>query len=158
MSYIVIPMDNGEVLRAARTAAGMSQAQLALAAGTSQPNIAAYETGRRRCTRATLDRLLAATRRQPSEVLHEKREQVLDAARRNGAMAIWTFGSVARGTDRPDSDIDFLVRFRPGASLLDQAGLIEDLEDIFGQGRVDVVSVGALKERDDHIKTDAVAV
>lgn len=136
----------------------MSQAELARAAGTSQPNIAAYETGRRRCTKATLDRLLAATRRRPSEVLRTSRERILDAARRNAVLEIWAFGSVARGTDRPDSDIDFLVRFRPGASLLDQAALIADLEDIFGHGRVDVVSVGALKDSDAHIRSDAIAV
>jgi predicted nucleotidyltransferase len=40
-----------------------------------------------------------------------KREQVLDVAARHHANRVRLFGSVARGDDRPDSDIDFLVDF-----------------------------------------------
>ena len=37
------------------------------------------------------------------------------------------------------SDLDFLVEFEPGRSLLDHVGLKQDLEDLFGRS-VDVVS------------------
>jgi len=47
------------------------------------------------------------------------------------------------------------VDFEPGASLLDHVGLFQDLEDLLGV-RVDVVSRGSLKPRDDHIRAGAV--
>lgn len=49
------------LLRQARARAGLSQAQVARAAATSQPVISAYEHGRRDPSVATLRRLLAAT-------------------------------------------------------------------------------------------------
>ena len=47
-------------------------------------------------------------------------------------------GSVARGDDGPGSDVDVLVDFGPGRSLLDLVGLEQDLEELLGkclQGR-----------------------
>ena len=38
------------------------------------------------------------------------------------------FGSVARGDETPESDIDFLVEFEPGSSLFDLMDLQEALE------------------------------
>ncbi len=49
------------------------------------------------------------------------------------------FGSVARGEDTDESDIDFLVCLEKGRSLLDQAGLLADLQDLLGR-KVDVVT------------------
>jgi predicted nucleotidyltransferase len=65
------------------------------------------------------------------------------------------FGSVARGEARPGSDVDLLVDFEPGASLLDHVGLFQDLEELLGVG-VDVVTRRALKPRDDHIRAEVV--
>ena len=45
---------------AARRASGLSQAEVARRAGTSRPNVSAYERGRRSPTLETLERLLAA--------------------------------------------------------------------------------------------------
>jgi len=42
------------------------------------------------------------------------------------------FGSVARGEARPGSDLDLLVEFEPGASLIDHVGLSQDLEELLG--------------------------
>jgi predicted nucleotidyltransferase len=42
--------------------------------------------------------------------------------------------------------VDFLVRFEPGRSLLDQGGLVMDLRELLGV-KVDVVSDGALSGR-----------
>lgn len=55
------------------------------------------------------------------------------------------FGSVARGEATVDSDIDFLVEFEPGSSLLDLIHLEEALCDLLGVD-VDVISLGALLE------------
>lgn len=54
-------MQPGELLRIARTRAGLSQKEFAERAGTSQPVISAYERGHRDPTTATLRRLTAAT-------------------------------------------------------------------------------------------------
>ena len=50
------------------------------------------------------------------------------------------FGSVLKGTDRPDSDIDLLVEFEPGATLtyFDLADIEQELSALLGGRRVDV--------------------
>ena len=53
-------MDPGAALAAARRAAGLTQAQLAARAGTSQATMSAYERGHKEPSVATLGRLLAA--------------------------------------------------------------------------------------------------
>lgn len=67
------------------------------------------------------------------------------------------FGSVERGDDTPESEIDFLVEFEPGSSLFDLMDLQEVLEHLLGVF-VDVVSLGGLKDRDDHIRREAVPI
>ncbi len=53
-------MDVATTIRRARRAAGLTQAVLAARTGTSQATISAYESGRKRPSVATLERLLAA--------------------------------------------------------------------------------------------------
>lgn len=60
----------------------------------------------------------------------ERRAAVLDIAKRHGAASFRVFGSVARGEATPESDIDFLVEWEPGGSLLDHAGLVLDLQEL----------------------------
>lgn len=62
----------------------------------------------------------------------ERRDEIEQIARARGVTRIRLVGSVARGDDVTTSDIDFLVRFEPGRSLFDQAGLIHDLEQLLG--------------------------
>ena len=52
------------------------------------------------------------------QLLQSKRAQILTIAARHGARKVRVFGSVARGTARPSSDIDFLVEMEEGRSLL----------------------------------------
>ncbi len=54
-------MDVGSTIRAAREAAGLTQAQLAERSGTSQATLSAYEHGRKMPSAETLGRVLAAT-------------------------------------------------------------------------------------------------
>ncbi len=70
-------------------------------------------------------------------------------------MTVALFGSVARGDERPDSDIDLLVEFAEGASLFDLLHASDELESLLGRP-VDVVSIGGLKERDRHILEESV--
>ena len=57
----------------------------------------------------------------------------------------WLFGSYSRGEERPDSDVDLLVRFDSDAriSLFKYAGIILALEAALGK-EVDLVQEGSL--------------
>jgi hypothetical protein len=77
------------------------------------------------------------------------RERIVELARRRGAHNVRVFGSVSRGEQRLDSDVDFLVDFDPGRSLLDLTGLWLDLEGALGC-KVDVVSSRGLRPRVEH--------
>ena len=79
-------------------------------------------------------------------MLASKREDILSAARRRGAINVRVFGSVARGEATRASDIDFLVDLEPGRSLLDLGGLLMDLEEVLG-APVDVVTEKGLRSR-----------
>ena len=71
--------------------------------------------------------------------LLERRDEILMIATRHGARTVRVFGSVARGEETPASDLDLLVEFEPGRSLLDHIALAQDLEDLLGR-KVDVVT------------------
>jgi hypothetical protein len=77
------------------------------------------------------------------ELLKEKRPEILQIAAKHGARNVRVFGSAARGDAREDSDVDFLVDFEPGRSLLDHAALTLDLEELLGR-KADVVTEGGL--------------
>jgi len=56
---------------------------------------------------------------------------------------IAVFGSYARGEEKPDSDLDLLVRFGKKLTLFDLIGLEQDLTDALGI-KVDLVTENAL--------------
>lgn len=66
------------------------------------------------------------------ELLHQKREVILQIAARHGAHNVRVFGSVARGDARPDSDIDLLVEKGSMPSSWFPAGLVLDLQEVLG--------------------------
>ncbi len=65
-------------------------------------------------------------------------------ARAHGATSLELFGSAARGDDRADSDVDFIVELERGRSLLDLIGLANDLEAALGR-KVDLGTKASLK-------------
>jgi uncharacterized protein len=90
--------------------------------------------------------------------IHELRDEIEALARKHGAVRIRLFGSVARGEERPDSDVDFLVVFGPDATLFDVAGLKVSLEELLGR-KVDVISQGGLRgHRGRRIEQEAVTL
>jgi predicted nucleotidyltransferase len=79
-------------------------------------------------------------------LLDARRSEILAVAARYGVTNVRVFGSVARREARADSDLDLLVTFPRGTSLLDQIGFAQDLEDLLGM-RVEVASDRGLRER-----------
>ena len=152
----------GALLRQARRRAGLSQVELAARAGVTQSVISAYESGRRQPSLPTLAALVGAAghelvtdvRRQPGRLgrlsgpvgrrVRRRRHDLVAAAAAHGVSGLRVFGSVARGQDRADSDVDFLADLPAGMSLFGLARLQADLESILGT-RVDLVPAADLK-------------
>lgn len=74
------------------------------------------------------------------------RGELLDVLRRHGVTNPEIFGSAARGDDHEGSDVDILVDFPPGTSIIDIIGIQHELEDLLGVP-VDLVPRSGLKER-----------
>lgn len=158
-----------ELIREARVRAGLTQAELAARAGTSQPTVAAYERGSKIPSAATLERLLhsagaglgaipLAGKRRSSrvrELVRKHRADILEIAAQHGATDIRVFGSVARGRTHRGSDLDLLVEMDQGRSLLDQVRLRRALNDLLPI-EVDVITTGGLRESDSEILTESV--
>jgi uncharacterized protein len=140
----------------------MSQVELAAHAGVTQSVISAYESGHRQPSVPTLAALIEATgyelatavRRQPRRLktlsgpvgqrVRRRRHDLVAAAAAYGVSGLRVFGSVARGQDRPDSDVDLVADVPPGMSLFGLAGLQAELEGIVG-AQVDLVPAADLK-------------
>lgn len=112
--------------------AGYSQRQIAAAIGRSQPEISRLL---RFIPRSDHGKRLAAHRR-----------EILALARAHGVSNVRVFGSTARGSDGPSSDIDLLVDVGPGVGLFDLSRLELAVEELLGVS-VDVVPEGSLKNR-----------
>ncbi len=152
----------GSLLRRARIGSGMSQAELAFRAGVAQSVISAYEAGRRQPSLPTLAKLVDAAgcdlvvdiQHQPPQLsrlsgpvgrqVRRKRRDLVAAAAAFDVTNLRVFGSVARGEDGPDSDLDLLVDLPPDMGLLALGRVQAELEGILGT-KVDLVPASDLK-------------
>ena len=98
---------------------------------------------------------MALTSTRLGSLIERYRDEIVALAARHKGSSVAVFGSVARGEDSPGSDVDFLVEFQPGSSLLDVIRLEEELSQLL-DCPVDVVSAGALLDRDDDIRRDLI--
>ena len=80
------------------------------------------------------------------ELLRTKRDDILLIAKKYGVYNVRIFGSVARGEDDAESDIDFLVDMEPKHSLLDLGGFLIEVEDLLGC-KVNAVTENGLRDR-----------
>jgi predicted nucleotidyltransferase/ribosome-binding protein aMBF1 (putative translation factor) len=152
----------GSLLRRARVGAGLSQAELAFRANVVQSVISAYEAGRRQPSLPTLAALIDAAgcdlvvdiQQQPPQLsrlsgpvgrqVRRKRRNLVAAAAAHDVTNLRVFGSVARGEDRPDSDVDLLVDLPSDMGLFGLGQVQAELEAILGT-KVDLVPASDLK-------------
>jgi uncharacterized protein len=72
------------------------------------------------------------------QAIRERRDEVLRVAASHGAGNVRLFGSIARGEDTLESDVDFLVDVTGETTPWFPGGLVADLEQLLGR-RVQVV-------------------
>lgn len=121
---------------------GWSQRRIGSALGRSQPEVA-------RLLRLEVE---AAGEGHGQDVvpllsllLRDRRDEIVAAAARHGVRNVRVFGSVARGEDTAESDVDLLVDLDPGVGMFALGALEVELEEMLGR-EVDVVIAGALRE------------
>jgi predicted nucleotidyltransferase len=87
-------------------------------------------------------------------LLIDNRAEILRIAKENGATRVRIFGSFARGTARPDSDVDVLVDLEPGSDLFDLIAIKHGIEDLLGR-EVHIVTEEAISPyiRDEVIRS-----
>lgn len=74
-----------------------------------------------------------------SQVVKQKRQEIIELAAKHGVSNVRIFGSVARGDADEKSDVDLLVSLAPKFSLPDHVRLEEALKQLLGR-KVDVIS------------------
>jgi predicted nucleotidyltransferase/DNA-binding XRE family transcriptional regulator len=142
-------------LRTRRLAAGLTQRRLAEVSGVKQPLISALERGTRQPTEAVRSALEDALRVRPSAVLRVTRDRVADLVHATGATGVWVYGSIARGEDRPGSDVDLLVEFPPDADIVTLLTLEDELARLLTVP-VDVISTGGTSRLLENARAEAV--
>jgi len=149
------------LLGEARRRAGLSQAELGRRAGVTQSVVSSYESGARQPSVPTLTRLVVAAGfeldmrlcESPAiervggpigERVRRHHVEVQEVLARYGFSNPRVFGSVARGEERSESDVDLLVDVRAGVGLVTLGRAQAELEELLG-ARVDLVPAGDLK-------------
>ncbi|PXY32648.1 hypothetical protein BAY60_01675 [Prauserella muralis] len=90
--------------------------------------------------------------------LRRHRRTVLELAAQRGARNVRVFGSVARGEDTADSDIDLLMDLDDNVGLVALAGLKRELAELLGVD-VDVVPASTLKRAiRDQVLAEAISL
>lgn len=155
-------VSSGEILRDARARAGLTQSELAARAGITQSVISAYEHDRRQPALSTLVDLVWATglelevsvrpRRRPIDRMtgpvgrrvRRHRKQLVEVAATHGLTHLRVFGSVSRGEDRGDSDLDLLVELAKPLGVVALGRARRALEEVVGS-TIDLVPQTGLK-------------
>jgi predicted nucleotidyltransferase/DNA-binding XRE family transcriptional regulator len=172
----MVDMLSAVLLREARRRAGYTQVELAILAGVTQSVISTYESAQRQPSLSTLLDLIEATGHELSlDVRHpprrlrslsgpvghrvrRHRRELTAMAERHGFSNLRVFGSVARGEDRPDSDVDLLVDVPDGTGLFLLGRARSDLEMVV-DAPVDLVPASDLKpEVRRRVQTELIAL
>jgi predicted nucleotidyltransferase len=96
--------------------------------------------------------------RRPSEVLRKNLDFIRSVALLHRTENLRVFGSILRGEDTEDSDLDLLVDPLPGATLLDLGAIQIELQEFLGIA-VDILTPGDLpKKFREQVLSEAVPV
>jgi uncharacterized protein len=158
-------------LRDARARARLTQVELAAKANVAQSVVSAYESSRREPSLETLRKLVSAAGFDLDVVLipapptsskrrsvEGNRSRLLRTLGDLGARDVKLFGSVARGDDGPESDIDLLVDIPPEIGLFALGRMRSAAERILGSS-VDIVPANSLKpDVADRVLAEAIAL
>ena len=132
-------MDAADVIREVRRVTGLTQQALAAAAGTTQSTIAAYESGRKQPTTATIDRIVRAGGVELSWAVVRPCRPL-------------TLAAVAAALSAAESDLDrrlitleFLQEFEAEPTGQQRQALLDDRPDPTGDARWDAL-LGAFAE------------
>jgi uncharacterized protein len=144
-------------IREARLRGGMTQIQLAARARIAQSVVSAYESSKRETSFEMLKKLVGAagfdvdlalrpaSAKSPLRAsVDQNRASLKRALRRLGATNVRLFGSVARGDDGPDSDVDLLVDLGPDVGLFALGQMRSEAERILGNS-VDIIPSNSVK-------------
>ncbi|WP_432509832.1 helix-turn-helix domain-containing protein [Kineococcus sp. SYSU DK001] len=151
------------LLKDARRRAGLTQTQVGQRAGVTQSVISDYESGHRQPSLPTLLHLLRASGHlldasliaidsPPAAPLtgplgqRRRRREVEAIAAAHGVHHGRVFGSTARGTERPGSDVNLFVELPAGTGLFALGRLRRELEGLLG-APVDMVPRGRAESR-----------
>ncbi|WP_277184320.1 nucleotidyltransferase family protein [Caballeronia sp. BR00000012568055] len=94
----------------------------------------------------------------PSLALEAHRHDIRRVVEAHRATNPRIFGSVARGEDTEESDLDLLIDSTPETSLFDIGAIRYELRELLGV-KVDVLTVGSLPDRSrDSILASAIPV
>ncbi|MDR2703999.1 MAG: nucleotidyltransferase domain-containing protein [Cellulomonadaceae bacterium] len=93
----------------------------------------------------------------PSAALAKYRDEVVARLEAADAYNVRVFGSVARGEDTPESDIDLLIDPGTNATAFGISSAKLDLVELLGFS-VDLVSSRAIPQRKSSIVTDAITL
>lgn len=123
---------------------GLTQSAASALSSVSQSNWSAHESGARPLTDSTLAKLSGAIGFRPSIAATVHRDRIREVCTAHGARDPRLFGSVARGVDTVDSDLDLVVVAESGMTMFDLIALEEELEALCGVS-VDVVTEAAVR-------------
>jgi len=150
-------IDYGTYVARRRAIVGLSQRDLARHVGVTQPLIAAIETGAKppsQALRAALEHALAV---RPSAALDARRSEVRAIFVRAGLPEPRVFGSVARGSDDIDSDLDIVVEFTDQHDIVDLLAIEEELSNLLTVP-VEIVDARAAGSVADRARAEQVAL
>jgi predicted nucleotidyltransferase len=131
------------------SAHGWSQRRIGAAVGRSQPEV--HRLLRAAPPVEVAETAMHGASREPAGsavielVLTERRDAIVAAAARRGVRNHPLVGSVARGEDTVDSDVDLLVDVAPGVGLFQLGALEVELRALIGRA-VDIVPADSLRE------------
>ncbi|WP_345183443.1 nucleotidyltransferase domain-containing protein [Microbacterium panaciterrae] len=139
------------MVRDARARAGLTQVELARRSGIAQNVISDYERGKREPSFGAVDVLLNAAgialELRPVrtlDVLLRRREEIERVLALHGLKNVGVFGSVARGEETEQSDVDLLIDVAPDVGLFALLRAQHELELLLGRA-VDLIPRAGLK-------------